>query len=223
MSPLSIIRHAITRPADMRVRTSRRRALAIVVLTCSTLTACTKLDDLSAPSCAFDVSPASASFGNSNATGLATVTTSTSCAWTATANASWVAITNISTAAGPGTVTYILIPNPTPQVRISTLSIAGKTVTVIQDSVNSQCSYVVSPTSASFTAPGGSGSVNISANTGCGWTATSGASWITIASDTSGAGSATVRYNVANNSATAARSAALIVAGQTVSITQAGR
>jgi hypothetical protein len=191
------------------------------------LASCTKLDDLSAPSCVYDLSPTSATFGNSNATATATVTTASTCAWTATTDSSWIAITGVNTpghsGAGSGTVSYTVIPNSTPLVRVATLSIAGRSLTVIQESTATQCGFTVTPTSAAFAAAGGSGSVSIGASTGCGWTAVSGASWITITSDTSGNGSATVRYTVAANAATTSRTAALVVAGQTVTVSQAGR
>src|SRR5688572_8319731 len=42
------------------------------------------------------------------------------------------------------------------------------------------CSYSISPASSSPASGGGSGSVSVTAGAGCNWTATSGASWITI-------------------------------------------
>ena len=84
------------------------------------------------------------------------------------------------------------------------------------------CSYSISPTSQPFPANGGAGSVAVTAPSGCTWTATSNASWITITAGTSGNGSGTVNYLVAGNTATGSRTGTLTIAGQTVTVTQAG-
>ena len=47
------------------------------------------------------------------------------------------------------------------------------------------CTYSINPTSASFASGGGTGSVTVTAGTGCSWTATSNASFITITSGSS--------------------------------------
>jgi hypothetical protein len=59
------------------------------------------------------------------------------------------------------------------------------------------CTYAIVPTKASFGASGGTGSVAVSANPGCAWTAVSNASWITITGGASGTGNGTVSYSVA--------------------------
>ena len=84
------------------------------------------------------------------------------------------------------------------------------------------CSYSVSPTSQSVATGGGSGSTGVTTASGCAWSATSQASWISITSGTSGSGSATVMYSVAANPG-AARTGTLTVAGQTITITQQGQ
>ncbi|MBI4749840.1 MAG: proprotein convertase P-domain-containing protein, partial [Acidobacteria bacterium] len=82
------------------------------------------------------------------------------------------------------------------------------------------CTYSVSPTSVSATAAGGASSVSVTAGTGCAWTATSNASWITTSA--SGSGNGTASFTVAANSGTTSRTGTLTVAGQTVTVTQAG-
>ena len=59
------------------------------------------------------------------------------------------------------------------------------------------CAYHLAPSSQSFSASGGSGSIAVSATGDCPWTASSNVNWITINSDTSGAGNGTVTYSVA--------------------------
>jgi hypothetical protein len=86
----------------------------------------------------------------------------------------------------------------------------------------STCTYSISPTSASFGASGGSGSVSVTAPSGCSWTAGSNASWITITSGSSGSGNGTVSYSVAANTSTSSRTGTMTIAGQTFTVTQAG-
>jgi len=69
-------------------------------------------------------------------------------------------------------------------------------------------------------APGGSGSVGVTAASGCAWTATSNAAWITVTAGSAGDGNGTVAFAVAANSG-AARTGTLTVAGQTFRVDQA--
>jgi hypothetical protein len=83
------------------------------------------------------------------------------------------------------------------------------------------CTYSISPTSSSPGTAGTTGSVSVTAGTGCAWTATSNASWVTITSGASGSGNGTVGYSVAANSG-AARTGTMTIAGQTFTVNQAG-
>ena len=68
--------------------------------------------------------PASANTGN--------VSVASSCSWTATSNASWITITSGASGSGNGTVTYVVAANSGTTTRTGTLTIAGKTFTVLQ-------------------------------------------------------------------------------------------
>src|SRR5262249_21181940 len=84
------------------------------------------------------------------------------------------------------------------------------------------CTFTLNPTSQSFQAGGGSGSVAVTASgAACGWTATSNAPWLTITSGTPGTGNGTLGYSVATNSTTAQHTGTLTIAGQTFNVTQA--
>jgi hypothetical protein len=84
------------------------------------------------------------------------------------------------------------------------------------------CTFSISPTSASFAAAGGTGSVTVTAGAGCAWTAVSNASFITITSGASGSGNGTVNYSVAANTGSASRNGTMTIASQTFTVTQAG-
>ena len=58
--------------------------------------------------------------------------------------------------------------------------------------------------------------------TGCAWTATSNATWLTVSGGASGIGNGTVTFNATTNTSTAQRTGTLTVAGQTVTVTQSG-
>jgi glucose/arabinose dehydrogenase len=60
-----------------------------------------------------------------------------------------------------------------------------------------QCTYAISPTRANFTRTGGPGSVAVTTQTGCPWTAVSNDSWISVTGGSNGSGSGAVTYSVA--------------------------
>ena len=72
-----------------------------------------------------------------------------------------------------------------------------------------------------FTTAGGTGIIRVTAGSGCSWTASSDASWITIASGASGTGPGNVQYTVAPNTG-AQRTGTLTVQGHAYTITQSG-
>ena len=87
--------------------------------------------------------------------------------------------------------------------------------------VATSCTYAASPSRATFTAQGGTGTVNVTTGAGCGWSATSGESWIAITSGATGSGSGTVTYSVAPYSGRqGSRNGKLTIANQTTNIRQ---
>ena len=84
------------------------------------------------------------------------------------------------------------------------------------------CTVTAGAISAStFGAAGGTGSVPVTAGTGCAWTATSSATFVTISGGASGSGNGTASFTVASNSG-AARTATLTIAGTTFTLSQSG-
>ena len=84
------------------------------------------------------------------------------------------------------------------------------------------CSYSISSSSKSFTSSGGTGSVDVTTTSGCSWTASSNAWWITITAGISGSGNGTVYYSILANTSTSTRSGTLIVEGKTFTVNQSG-
>src|SRR4030095_7801605 len=71
-------------------------------------------------------------------------------------------------------------------------------------------------------AAGTTGSVGVTAQTGCTWSSTSNDAWITFSGATTGSGNGAINYAVAANSSSSSRTGTLTIAGQTFTVTQAG-
>jgi uncharacterized protein (TIGR03437 family) len=85
------------------------------------------------------------------------------------------------------------------------------------------CLFALSPAGQSFTGAGGTGTINIAAApSGCNWTATSTASWITINTGSSGSGNGSVGFTVAANTTVNSRVGTITAAGRTFTVTQQG-
>lgn len=95
------------------------------------------------------------------------------------------------------------------------------TVTVSGDSPS--CTYSISPNSRTYDSNAGSGTVSVTANSSCSWTAASNNSgWLTVTGGSSGSGNGTVSYSVASNSSTNSRNGTLTIAGRTFTVSQSG-
>jgi hypothetical protein len=130
-------------------------------------------------------------------------------------------VTSGSSSSGNGTVIYSVAANTTTASRTAAITIAGNQYTVTQAGLPT-CTYALSASSKSFSASAGSGSVGVTAPSGCTWSGSEAASWITLTSGASGTGSGTVAYTVAANTTTSSRMTVLSIAGKIFTVTQAG-
>jgi len=169
--------------------------------------------------CTYSISPTSISPGAGSGSGTVNVSAGQGCSWTAASNVGWITIDSGASGAGNGTVSFSVATNPLTTPRTGTMTIAGQTFTVNQS--GNSCSYSLLPTSASFTASGGSNTVNVSAGAGCAWTAVSNAAWVTITSGASGSGNGALDYTVAANPTTSSRQGTMTIAGLTFTVDQA--
>lgn len=85
-----------------------------------------------------------------------------------------------------------------------------------------RCPLSINPTSASYAAGGGTGSVSVTAAADCNWTAVSNATFITITSGASGSGNGTINYSVASNTGTSSRNGTMTIAELAFTVTQTG-
>jgi hypothetical protein len=170
-----------------------------------------------ASSCSFTISPTSQSFPPSGGTGTVAVTTSSTCHWTASSLNPWVTISGGATGTGSGTVTFDVAANTGTLSRSATLTIAGKSFTVIE--ATSTCTFALTPSLINVPPTGTSGTITVTTQAGCAWTATTTAAWVSVSG--SGVGSGTATYTVQPNTGTVARSALLKIGGVFVGVSQA--
>ena len=108
--------------------------------------------------------------------------------------------------------------NPGPP-RSASITVAGRVFTVRQASA---CTWTFSPPYMPFDANGGNGNVLVIVSGGCTWTVTNNTDWITITAGQSGAGNGLLQFVVPPNPG-AGRTGTLTIAGQTYTVTEAGR
>ena len=115
---------------------------------------------------------------------------------------------------------------PTPGVvfeaRVTAVGPGGSTASSLSNGFSFQpaCAPSLNATGQSVGAAGATGSVGVTAGSGCTWSATSNAGWIALTGATGGTGNGSVPYSVAANTGSA-RTGTLTVAGLTYTVNQA--
>ncbi len=167
-------------------------------------------------SCTYSLAATSWAAGAAGGAGSIAVTAGDStCGWTAASDAAWVTVSPAS-ASGSGSVTITAAPNAG-AARTATLTVAGQALAVTQAGVS--CTYSLSAASWDAAPAGGTGAVTVSpSGTTCGWSATSLASWISVA-PAAGTGPGSVAVTVSPN-AGGARSAAVTIADKSYTVSQ---
>lgn len=97
------------------------------------------------------------------------------------------------------------------------MTIAGQTFTVTQV----RCSATLTPETQPVPASGGSFTVSVTTQIGCGWQAVESLNWVSVTNGNNRTGSGTVSYTVSSNVGQA-RSGNVAIAGRTLTINQAG-
>jgi len=175
--------------------------------------------DQEAVPCAYSLSAASKAFSATGGSGSVAVTANlASCGWTAVASDAWITVTGGATGTGNGNVTYSVAANGG-DARTGTITIAGKTYTVLQNAAG--CAYSLYSWSSTWPAGGGEGQTRVYTTPSCTWNAISNAAWITITGGSSGTGDTFVDYVVDPNPGPS-RVGTLTVAGYTYTVTQEG-
>ena len=170
--------------------------------------------------CTFQLSSNSASFDSDGGSGSVSATSPSGCAWAANSSDAWISISEGGLGNGNGSLSFTVAPNTTIESRSGTIVVEDQVLTITQSRID--CSYSLSPSSASFDSEGGSSGTSVSSPDGCQWSASSSDSWTSITSGGSGSGDGPVSFTVAANTTIQARSGSLTVGGQDFNITQDG-
>jgi len=172
------------------------------------------------PACTVAIAPTSQNVAVAGGSGTVAVTTQGGCRWTAMSNAPWLTLATGDSGTGNGSVTFNVAAN-TGATRSGTLTIGGNAFTVSQEAAGAPaCTFSIAPSNQDAPATGITGTITVTAGSGCAWTAASNAPWISVTSGATGNGNGVVGYSIAANSG-AQRAGTLTVAGQTFTVTQA--
>jgi hypothetical protein len=166
--------------------------------------------------CQVTASASARSFPSAGGTGSVAVTTDRECSWTVTSDSTWVSFATPASGQGNATVAFSVAANPAASARAGHIQVNDQQVQISEDPA--PCRYAIDPGTASFGAPGGSGSVNVSALAGCAWSSSSAAPWLSVQG--SGSGSGRADFSVAPNTGSQ-RSGTLTIAGLAFTVAQA--
>jgi hypothetical protein len=146
------------------------------------------------------------------------VTAPGGCSWTVTSSADWISVP-VASGSGSARLAFTVQANAGAP-RSGRLTVADQTITIAQSTGVPACSYSIGPVTQVIAAPGGTGAVAVTAASGCAWSATSNASWISVQAGSTGAGNGSVTFAITPNTGPA-RSGTASVAGQLVTVNQA--
>ena len=168
------------------------------------------------------LTPATQNIAAAGADDSVDVTVPSGCAWTATSSVSWVTVLTGATGSGNGTVTYRVAANAAGTTRTGTIAIGGRLLTITQAAA--PCTASLSSETESFESAGGTRVVSVTIPTGCQWSATDNATWITVTAGggPNSSGNGAVTFSVAANTSTTPRTGTLTIAGETLTVTQSG-
>ena len=146
------------------------------------------------------------------------VTAPRGCSWTVTSAANWISVP-LDRGSGSARLAFTVQANAG-AARSAKLTVADQTITIAQSTGVPACSYAISPLTQAVAATGGPGAVAVTAASGCAWSATSNAPWISVQAGSSGAGNGSVTFAITSNTGPS-RSGTASVAGQLVTFNQA--
>ncbi len=170
--------------------------------------------------CSYSISPTDRMHGYGATTNFVTVSAADGCGWSVMNTNNWITLVSDPDGIGGGTVAYQVDANPNPMDRTGLVVIADQVFTLKQRAV--VCTYDISPTNRVHGFGAATGTVIVSTSSGCDWLVTNTNAWVTILSSTTGQGFGSVGYSVAFNHSTNARSGAIRIADQILTLTQRG-
>jgi hypothetical protein len=151
-------------------------------------------------SCSLSIDPDDEAFTVSGGSGQFSVSAAPACAWLAASGAAWMRVTEPGGGLGTGSrrVSFAVDANPGTGTRIGTITVGAQTFVATQAGT-STCTYGVTPVDVRTCSLGGPMTVTVATAAGCGWTASTSASWIPISSGQTGLGPGTMTFTLPGN------------------------
>ena len=168
--------------------------------------------------CALTLAAPASSVSSAGDAATVGVTTQPECAWSASSEAAWITGLTPSSGQGSAQLQMQVAANPDGTARQGDIIVNGQRARIRQDAA--ACRFELSATEQTIPAGGGTGRITVTAPTGCAWSAQADAAWVRLTSGMTGTGSGSVAYTIGSNAGTTTRSASIVVAGQTVKVTQ---
>lgn len=180
---------------------------------------------VNAVACTYAVSPPNDTILSGGGNKSFYVYVPSSCAWSVdpTTVPGWIHITSPSSGTGSGTVSFTVDPNTQPSQQTATIMVNGVAYTLTEFGV--ACSFSLTSQSVNIVAGGGSGPIGVTASaSGCSWTTSQVDSWISVTGTSPNPASGTGSANIAiqSNSLSTNRTGHITIAGQTLTVNQAG-
>ena len=171
----------------------------------------------SATKCQVAATAAPVQFNAGGGTGTLSITAARECGWTLDVQSSWVSVNGSNAGSGDASLSYSIANNPAALVRTAEIAVADQHLQLTQAAA--ACTYGLSRSGDSIGASGGALRFDVLTLTGCAWTASGSANWISFTTPSSGSSPASVGVSIAAN-AGAARTGAVVVAGHNYSVSQ---
>lgn len=194
-------------------------ALALAAAAAGCTNTSTAVTAPSAAKCEVSAGQAPGTFDASGGSGAIAITAARDCTWSVATTVTWVTITGDRSGQGDASVPFAVAANPAPAMRNGAISIGSNNVPLSQ--AGAPCRFSINRSGDTIGMGGGRLSVDVTTLTGCSWTATVNAGWLSILSGASGNASATVSLSVAANG-DAPRVGQLNVGGQIYTVNQDG-
>jgi hypothetical protein len=151
-------------------------------------------------SCSLSIDPDDETFAVSGGSGHFNVSAAPACAWLAASGVAWLRVTEPSGGLGTGSrrVSFAVDANAGTGTRTGTITVGARTFVATQAGT-STCTYDVTPVDIRACETGGPMTVTIATTVGCGWTASTSASWIPISTGQTGLGPGTITFTLPGN------------------------
>jgi hypothetical protein len=145
------------------------------------------------------------------------VSTERDCTWTAASESPWISLGAAPSGQGEAAIPYSVAANPAPAARSGSIAVGSEKIQLSQAAA--PCTFRLNKNGDSIGPDGGRLSIELATLTGCGWSAASDASWLSVVSGANGNASATITVEAGANGGDA-RVAHLNAGGQIYTVQQ---